>query len=368
MLYVLQLKERRYRKKMTIYYFFTKQIKYYFVLIIFCAVCCTAGCMVNPVTLEQEFNVISEQKEVNIGRAADPQVIKQFGYYRNPELQRYVDEVGQKLVSVCRRHDISYHFTILDTDMENAFAVPGGYIYITRGLMALLNSEAELAGVFGHEIGHVVGRDSAALMSQSMLAQFATLAGAAGAASSGAGGDLAMATNQLFNSLMLGFSREREYLADEQSVEYMIKTGYDPMQINCFMRTLSLTSQGPTGAQQYLSTHPYIFDRITRVEAKAKVSFAMQNAMDQLQNREEKNQGKGAVLADRYKSLIDGLAYGPKESLRHIKIYTVCQGDTFEQIARRTLGSSMQARKLAEINGMPENAQLIAGAKIKTIY
>ncbi|MEI6127750.1 MAG: M48 family metalloprotease, partial [Pseudomonadota bacterium] len=281
-----------------------------------------AGCSINPVTLEREFNVISETKETDIGRGAHPQIIQQFGFYRNPELQRYVDEVGQKLVRACRRHDIAYHFTVLDTDMENAFALPGGYIYITRGLMAMLNSEAEMAGVLGHEIGHVVGRDSAVLMSKSMVAQIATLAGAAGAATSGAGGDLAMATNQLFNALMLGFSREREYLADEQSVDYMIKAAYDPMQIAAFMRTLSYISQGPTGAQQYLTTHPYIFDRITRVEAKSKVSFAMENAMNQMQSKEEKSPGRGTVLADKYKAAIDGLSYGPKDSLRHIKIYT----------------------------------------------
>jgi len=324
--------------------------------------------MVNPVTLEQQFNVISEPKEISIGRNAHPQIVQQFGYYRNERLQQYVSEVGQKLVCVCRRPDIAYHFTVLDTDMENAFAVPGGYIYITRGLLALMNSEAELAGVLGHEIGHTVGRDSVALMSQNMVAQIAVLAGAAGASAGPSGGDIAMATNQLFNALMLGFSREREYLADEQAVDYMIKAGYDPLQMICFLRTLSYISQGPTGVQQYLTTHPYIFDRITRVEAKAKVSFAMQQALDQVHNKNTVLQDSPKILADRYKLMIDGLAYGPRDDLRHIKIYTVSTGDSFEQIARRTLGSSVYARKLAQLNGMPENAQLVPGAKIKTIY
>jgi len=134
------------------------------------------------------------------------------------------------------------------------------------------------------------------------------------------------------------------------------------------MRTLSFTSQGPTGVQQYLSTHPYIFDRITRVEAKAKVSFAMQNAMDQLQSRSDRGQEGGRILTDKYKEMIDGLAYGPRDNMRHIKLYTVTAGDSFEQIARKTLGSSVHARKLAQLNGMPENAQLIPGARIKTIY
>jgi predicted Zn-dependent protease len=92
--------------------------------------------MVNPVTLQSEFNVVSEDRELNIGRQAHGQIIKQFGYYQNEELQRYVNDVGQKLAAVSRRRDVTYHFTVLDTPIENAFAVPGGYIYITRGLLA----------------------------------------------------------------------------------------------------------------------------------------------------------------------------------------------------------------------------------------
>jgi predicted Zn-dependent protease len=327
-----------------------------------------SGCSVNPHTLEREFNIVSEEKEINIGRSAHPQIIEQFGYYQNPELQQYVNEVGQKIVSACPRHDIIYHFTVLDDPMENAFATPGGYIYVTRGLLAILNSEAELAGVLAHEVGHVVGKDSATLMSQSLIAQFATLAGVAGSAGSSSSSDLAIATSQLTNSIMLGFSRKKESLADDQAVEYTYEAGYDPSQIISLMRTLSYKSQGPTGMQQYLVTHPYIFDRISQVEAKCKVIRAMRNTIGQIQNKHEIEEEKSLVLSDKYKSYLDGLAYGPKENLRHIKIHTVRSGDTFSHIANKTLGSSLKAKILAYINGMPENAQLIPGAKIKTIY
>lgn len=327
------------------------------------------GCMVHPITLEREFNVVSEEKELRIGRNAHQQILRQFGYYYDAIFQQYVNDVGQDLVRVCKRRDLTYHFTILDDDTKNAFAVPGGYIYITRGLLSLLNNEAELAGVLGHEIGHVVGRDSAALMSQSMIAQLATLAGIAGAAATSSGGDAALATNQLFNALMLGFSREREYLADEQSVEYMMKSGYDPLQMVSFMHSLSHISQGPTGAQGYLSTHPYIFDRISRIEAKYKVMVTMNKAMGQLHNSSTQNYShRGKVNAERYKSYLNGLAYGPKDDIRHIKLYKVRQGDTLPIIARRTLGSAVKARVLAELNGIPVNAQLIPDATIKTIY
>ncbi len=329
-----------------------------------------AGCSVHPHTLEREFNIVSEQKELNIGRTAHPQIIAQFGYYQNPELQRYINSVGQKLVSVCPRQDITYRFTVLDDSMENAFAVSGGYIYITRGLLALLNSEAELAGVLAHEIGHIVGKDSATMMSQNLLAQFATLAGVAASAAASSSADLAMATNQLFNTIMLGYSRKKEYRADEEGVEYMFEAGYDPMQIISFMQTLSYKSQGPTGMQQYLVTHPYIFDRIARVQAKCKVVQAMRNTMGQIQNtgRKRERKGAGLVLSEKYKTYLDGLAYGSKESLRHIKIYTVKRGDSFAVIAKKTLGSSIKAKEIARLNGMPINAQLIPGAKIKIIY
>lgn len=334
-----------------------------------CLVLAAPACMVHPVTLEQEFNIVSEQKELAIGQAAHPQIVEQFGYYHDRRLQDYVAAVGQKLVSVCRRRDITYRFTVLDSDMVNAFAVPGGYIYITRGLMAYLNSEAELAGVLGHEIGHVVGRDSAALMSQGMIAQLATLAGVAGSAvsSSNSGADAALATNQLFSALMLGFSREREYLADEQSVEYMTRAGYDPSRVISFMQTLSYQGQGPTGPEQYLVTHPFIFDRIARVEAKCKVMDTMESTMGQL-GQPRQSQPRLEVRSEQYKQYLDGLAFGPRERLQHIKLYTVRPGDTFGHIARRTSGSTVKARLLSELNGMPVSAQLIAGATLKVLY
>jgi predicted Zn-dependent protease len=325
------------------------------------------GCMVNPVTLQSEFNIVSEERENNIGRQAHPEIIKQFGYYENEELQRYVNEVGQKLVAVCKRKDITYHFAVLDTPMENAFAVPGGYIYITRGLLAYLNSEAELAGVLGHEIGHVVGRDSANQISQSMLAQFAVLAGVAAPG----GADVAQATGMLLNSVMMGFGREKEYIADEQGVAYMNKAGYDPEQMASFQKNLSRITQGPIGDQVYNSTHPDMMNRIERSTAQSKVMLAMNNAMQQINNGPQAGvpgrAAKGQILSDRFKDYLEGLAYGPKENLRHIKIYTAQEGDTFTLIAKKTFGSEQQAKLLAEINGMPVTMQLVAGYKVKTI-
>lgn len=327
-----------------------------------------AGCMVHPVTLQSEFNVVSEERELNIGRQAHPEILKQMGYYQNEELQQYINEVGQKLASVCKRKDVAYHFTVLDTPMENAFAVPGGYIYITRGLLVYLNSEAELAGVLGHEIGHIVARDSANQISQSMLAQIAVLAGVAAPG----GAEVAQATGMLLNSVMLGNSREKEDLADMQGIEYMYKAGYDPMEMAVFQRNLSHISQGPTGNMRYTTTHPYIFDRVDRSSARAKVMVAMDKAMSQINSSSDSGvkpqNGKGLILTDKYLEHIDGLAYGPKENLRQIKIYTVMEGETLTAIAKKSLGSEDQVKDLSELNGIPPQMQLVAGSKVKIIY
>ncbi|NCN22765.1 MAG: M48 family metalloprotease, partial [Gallionella sp.] len=117
-----------------------------------------AGCAQNPVTGSNDFVMMSESQEIAIGRQSDEQVKKQYPVYGSKALQDYVNSVGQSIAKHSHRPNLQYHFTVLDTPDINAFALPGGYVYITRGIMAYLNSEAELAAVLGHEIGHVTAR------------------------------------------------------------------------------------------------------------------------------------------------------------------------------------------------------------------
>lgn len=331
---------------------------------------CLVGCVVHPVTLEKEFMIVSEEKEISIGKKTDPFILKQFGYYDDPALQSYINQVGQKLVKVCRRRDIKYHFKIVDSDDINAFALPGGYIYVTRGILAIMNSEAELAGVLGHEIGHVVGRDSANQISQQTLFQVVALAGMASPNTR----ELVMAGNLLFNAVMLGYGREKEFLADFQGVDYMYKAGYDPLQMCKFQRSLAEISQGPAGYAQYLSTHPDIFDRIHRTEAQAKVVYAMNRALSGQNNNSENPQAgnvqrpRKLILADEYKSHLDGLAYGPRDRIRRIKIYTVEEGDTLKSIATKEMGDEREAREIARLNGLEIDHQLYNGQKLKVVY
>ena len=324
-----------------------------------------AGCAVHPVTLEKELMIVSEEKEIAIGEKSDPYILQQYGYYDDPTLQDYINRVGQKLVKVCRRKEIVYHFKVLDTDQINAFALPGGYIYITRGILAIMNSEAELAGVLGHEIGHVVGRDSANRISQQSLYQIVALAAMVAPDTR----DLAMAGNLLFESVMLGYGKEKEYLADFQGVDYMYKAGYDPMQMCEFQRNMSMFAQGPAGYAQYLTTHPDIFDRIHRTRAQAKVIYAMRSAFSKQNNNGEGQtpEPMGLILADEYKKRLDGLAYGAKESIRRIKIYTVKEGDTLESIAREEMDDRRKDKEIAYLNGLDVADQLRAGQKLKVV-
>jgi predicted Zn-dependent protease len=339
------------------------------IILIFISLFYLTGCAVNPVTLEKELMIISEEKEIAIGKRTDPLIIQQMGYYDDPALQDYINQLGQKLAKVCRRRDIAYHFKVLDTDQINAFALPGGYIYVTRGILAIMNSEAELVGVLGHEIGHVVGRDSANRISQQSLYQIVALAAMAAPDTR----DLAMAGNLLFNSVMLGYGREKEYLADSQGVEYMYRAGYDPLQMCEFQRNMSRFAQGPAGYAQYLTTHPDIFDRIHRTRAQAKVAYAMRSALSrQDENGEglqENSAGEfgGLILADEYKERLDGLAYGPKDSIRRIKIYTVKEGDTLESIARKEMDDRKKDKEIAFLNGLDVIDQLHAGQKLKVV-
>ena len=125
------------------------------VAIVFVPGCATVE---NPVTGKKEHTVMDEKSEMAEGAKAHPQILAEFGEYKNPAVQAYVNEVGQRLAKASHRPELDWHFTVLDTPDVNAFALPGGYVYVTRGIMAYMDSEADLAGVIGHEIGHVTAR------------------------------------------------------------------------------------------------------------------------------------------------------------------------------------------------------------------
>lgn len=186
-----------------------------------------AGCATNPVSGNRELSLISEQQEVAIGREQHPQILKAFGVYADDRLQAYVERVGQELASKSHRADLDFQFTLLDSPEVNAFALPGGYIYITRGLLAYLNSEDELAAVLGHEIGHVTARHSARQISAATAADLGFTLGAIFVP------ELRHQAVQnvyqtLGTALLRGYGREHELEADRLGAEYLARTERPP--------------------------------------------------------------------------------------------------------------------------------------------
>ena len=255
-----------------------------------------AGCATNPATGKRQISFVSTSKEAEIGRESDPAVIQEYGLYSDSTVGHYVDSVGQKLAAVSHLPTIGWHFRVLDSPVVNAFAIPGGYIYITRGILAYLNSEAQLAGVLGHEIGHVTARHSAQQITRSQIASVGLLAGAVFV---GALRPYTGLASQGLGLLFLKYSRDNETQADELGVGYATRAGYDPRVIPTTYAMLKRVGERQ-GDQLpgFLSTHPAPGDREIRTNQLAQAAVAG--------GRRDLDIG-----AARYRARIEGLVYNP---------------------------------------------------------
>jgi len=189
------------------------------------------GCTTNPATGRENLSLVSQEEERRLGEEAHPEILEEFGgEYKDASTQAYVRGIGQLLAQSSEMPDLDWHFTVLDSDIINAFALPGGYIYISRGLMALADDEAQLASVIGHEIGHVTARHYATRQTQSIGAQVgvALLSILTGVT---AGGEAAQSVGQLGGVLAQGYlasySRSQELESDGLGIRYLSRTGYD---------------------------------------------------------------------------------------------------------------------------------------------
>jgi predicted Zn-dependent protease len=222
------------------------------------------GCTLNPATGERQLTLMSEAQEIEIGRRAEPQVLATFGEIRDPELQRYVDELGQRLATASERPNLPWAFHVLDDPLVNAFAYPGGFIYLTRGILAHFNSGAELVSVLGHEIGHVTARHSVEQMSQQQLAQLGLGVAAIASEDFRPYAGYAAAGLQV---LFLKFSRDDERQADDLGLRYMVAQGYDPNQMPNVFRTFDRIQDASGGRiPNWQSTHPDPGNRVSRIE------------------------------------------------------------------------------------------------------
>jgi len=226
------------------------------------------GCSVNPVTGKKEFMIFSDEQEINFGKEADPDIQWEFGgVYDDSKLSAYINSVGQKTASVSDRNKIPYHFQIVDTSVINAFALPGGYVYITRGLLVRLDNEAQLSAVLGHEIGHVNARHSMKRM-QSTLGfnmLLALLDQAAGGSKSYQEwrGLIKTGSSAAFAAVSLGYGRDNEFEADALGTKYADKAGYDPQGMVQLLELLkSLSEREPSSIEEFFMSHPKTSDRI----------------------------------------------------------------------------------------------------------
>ncbi|MCJ8170399.1 M48 family metalloprotease [Atopomonas sediminilitoris] len=193
-----------------------------------------SGCAVNPATGQTDFVMMSEQEEVSLGQRYHQEVLKQYSLVEDKALRDYVERIGQRMARASHRSNLNYQFTVVDSPEINAFALPGGYIYIHRGLMSYLNSEAELAAVLGHEIGHVTARHSVRQHGQSSALSILANVVAIGTGY-GAAGDL---TNVLGTAVVRGYGRDMELEADGLGAQYLARAGYDPQAMIQVVRVL----------------------------------------------------------------------------------------------------------------------------------
>ncbi len=253
------------------------------------------SCAVNPATGERQLSLVSEAQEIQMGLEADPQIVASMGLVQDQALQSYVNGIGQRMAALTEKPNLPWSFKVVDDPIVNAFALPGGFIYVSRGILAHFTSEAQLASVLGHEIGHVTARHSAEQMSRAQLAQVGLVAGTVlapnlqnlfGAASSGLG------------LLFLKFGRSDESQSDELGLRYMTRARYDPRPMpGVFAMLASVTAAaGGSGTPEWLSTHPNPLNREARIQAR--IDSIGQNYDDYVVNRNE------------YLEKIDDMPYG----------------------------------------------------------
>jgi predicted Zn-dependent protease len=258
------------------------------------------GCTINPATGQRQLTLLSEAQEIEMGRQAHPEIVATYGAYPDEGWQEYIQRLGSELAASSERPHLDWTFTVLDDPVVNAMALPGGYIYVNRGILAHFNSEAELASVLGHEIGHVTARHSVEQLSRMQLANLGL--GVATVVSEDFR-QYAGVASQGVSILFLKFGRDDESQADDLGLRYMTRTGFDPHEMPKVFNTLDRVSSAHGGQSMpsWLSTHPDPGDRATSMGRK----------IEQLPPEER----QGTVGRAEYMQRLAGMSFGtnPRE-------------------------------------------------------
>ena len=254
-----------------------------------------SGCAINPATGTNQLMLVSEDQEIAMGRQADSAVVASIGLYPDPVWQRYIQQLGARLAATSERPNLPWTFRVVDDPAVNAFAIPGGFVYVTRGILPYFNSEAQLASVVGHEIGHVTARHTAAAMSQQQLIGLGL---AVGSMASSQVAKYAATANQALGILYLKFSRDNESQADQLGLRYMLRANYDPREMPAVF--VMLDQEGKTGGggrlPEWLETHPTPVHRLEAINQQ--IAALPQSFSGTVVNR------------DIYERLLDGLMFG----------------------------------------------------------
>jgi predicted Zn-dependent protease len=258
------------------------------------------SCAVNPVTGKKELMLMTEDQEIALGVQSDPEIVSSFGEYQDPALQAFISAKGKEMAAISHRPGLDYQFKILDSPVVNAFALPGGFVYFTRGIMAHFSNEAEFAGVLGHEIGHITARHGARQYTTQMASQLGLVLGVVLSQDFAQFADLA---SNALGMLFLKFSRDHETESDRLGVEYSTKIGYDAREMAGFFQTLKRLSGDAGAIPTFLSTHPDPVDRYANV---GKLAAEWQQKINATDLKIERNA---------YLRMIDGIVYG--EDPRH---------------------------------------------------
>jgi predicted Zn-dependent protease len=253
------------------------------------------SCARNPVTGKSELALISESQEIQMGKQAAQDVAQTIGLYNDPKVEAYVAGIGKRMAAASERPNLPWEFHVVDDASVNAFALPGGFIYVTRGLLASINDEAELATVVGHEIGHVTNRHSVQQISKQQLAQIGLGVGSILSSDIARFGQLASAG---LSVLFLKYGRDAENQADQAGFRYALNEDYDVREMSKVFTTLDRISQSSGGGRlpEWLSTHPAPENRIQHIE----------NMLDTL----HRDPTKGIVNREGYIQHVQGMTYG----------------------------------------------------------
>lgn len=278
---------------MTIQQIFTTRARFTFAALV--AAGFLGGCATNPVTGDRQFNLVSEAQEISMGAEGAQSVVNSIGLVDDPALQEYVSGLGMKLATTSERPELPWAFSVVDDPTPNAFAFPGGYIFITRGLLALMGNEAELVSVLGHEIGHVTARHSAAMISRAQVAQIGLGVGSILSPTIAQFSDLAAGGLSL---LFLSYSRDAERQADDLGFQYALDHGYDVREMVNVFAALQHAGElaGQSAIPHWMASHPDPENRIRRIEGQLE--------------RLDQPLADARVGVDDFMNRVDGLMFG----------------------------------------------------------